>query len=148
MDYYSSDVLRKEFNQEGNLLRSLIAQKMIHFETGDRTELHYPVMTISRHDGTPPWIIHSENAVTNGGSEIIFLNGNVLVTKQNTNGESLKIIARDLRYSPAQNYAESDDNVLMSKSDSELSGRGVQVQLEPHLNLKILANVRRKHDPR
>lgn len=148
VDYYSKNVRRIDYGVDGKPKKALVARTMTHYKTDDRTELEKPVMTLNRRDGSAPWVIDSDSAVTLSGGEDIFLQGDVLITKETSNGDQLKIITRNVKYSPQKNYAETSEDVLMFTHQDELSGTGMQAQLEPDLVLKILGNVRRKHETR
>lgn len=147
VDYYSEHVRRIEYDAAGQPKRFLVSAQMTHYQKDDRTEMDRPVMTLLQKDGSPPWIIDSDKAVTLSGSDIVLLQGNVLISKENEKGDKLKIITSNVKYSPPKNFAETGEDVLMLTSHDEVSGTGMEAQLEPHLLLKILANVRRKHDP-
>jgi lipopolysaccharide export system protein LptC len=146
VDYYSERIRRIDYDMNGKPEKLLVADLMTHFKNDDRTELEKPVMTLYRKDGSPPWIIDSDKAVTLSGSDVIYLQGNVLITKKNAKGEQLKIITSNVKYTPPEHFAETNEDVLMLTQHDELNGTGMQAQLEPNLVLKILANVRRKHE--
>ena len=148
VDYYSEHVRRIEYGQDGKPATVLVAAKMVHYKQDDRTEMDKPVMTLNRSDGSAPWIIDSDRAVTLSGSDVVFLQGDVLISKELKSEKPLKIITRNVKYSPPRNYAETSEDVLLYTDNDELSGTGMQAQLEPNLVLKVLSNVRRKHEKR
>jgi len=148
IDYYSKGVRRTAHDANGKMENLLVAVTMLHYKSDGRTELEQPVMTLTSTDGKPPWIIESETGVLEADGELILLNGKVRISKKNEKGEELKIFTRDVRYRPPEEYAETAERVRMVTPTDELTGTGMQTTFKPNLILKILSEVRRKHEAR
>jgi len=147
VDYYSTNVSRTVMTPEGKPKSLLFAVTMTHFKGADRTEMDKPVMTLYK-PGAAPWVIHSESAKSLSGASAIFLNGDVLITRENDRGELFKIITRNVKYEPDKDYAETAEHATILGPLDELSGTGMQVYFEPELKANLLADVRRKHEMR
>jgi LPS export ABC transporter protein LptC len=147
VDYYSTNVSRTVMSPEGRPKSLLFAATMTHFKGSDRTEMDKPVMTLYK-PGQSPWVIHADTAKSLSGGSAIYLNGNVLITRETDRGEVFKIITRNVKYEPDKNYAETAEHATILGPQDELSGTGMQVYFEPELKANLLAAVRRKHEMR
>jgi lipopolysaccharide export system protein LptC len=148
VDYYSKGVKRTAYDLAGKAENLLEAPAMVHFKADGRTELERPVMTLFQDDGKPPWIIESDSGILQAGGELVLLNGAVLITKNNEKGEQLKITTRNVRYQPPKDHAETAEAVRMETPTDLLTGVGMQAQFKPNLIIKVLSEVRRKHEAR
>ncbi len=145
IDYYSKNIHRTELTPEGAIKQVLFAERMIHYKDDNRTEMDKPVMTLYKKGGEP-WIIHSERGTSQAAGKPVLLHGKVLITRKDSKGEELKIFTSNVKYTPDQDYAETAEHVLMLGKDDATSGNGAQVYFEPVLKIKLLADVRRKHE--
>lgn len=148
VDYYSKGVKRIAYDPSGKAKNLLVAPAMVHFKADGRTELERPVMTLFQEDGRPPWFIESESGVLQSGGDLLLLNGAVVITKNNDKGEQLKITTRNVRYQPPKDYAETAEAVRMETPSDLLTGVGMEAQFKPNLIIKVLSEVRRKHEAR
>lgn len=147
VDYYSKNLTRTVLTPEGTLKEKLFAPLLTHYKNDDRTELDKPIQTLFKKEGRP-WVIQSESGTLTAGGKEVFLHGDVLITRMNDKGEELKIVTSHVKYIPDQEYAETDEHVLMIGPGDASSGNGAQVNFEPYLQIKLLADVRRKHEIR
>jgi len=146
VDYYSTNMTRTVLTPEGKPKELLFAVAMTHFQDDDRTEMEKPVMTLYKQDGKPPWVIHAESGTATSGGTVIYLRGNVLITRDTGKGGVVQIITQDVKVEPDKDYAETQAHVRILAPQEELSGTGMQVHFEPALNVNLLADVRRKHE--
>lgn len=147
MDYFSKDITRTVLTDQGIPKEKLFAPMMTHYRDRDRTELESPTQTLYKKDAQP-WVIHSEKGTLLDGGKEVLLRGDVLITRKNDQGEELRIMTKNVKYIPDQEYAETDEHVLMLGPNDASSGTGAQVNFEPALLIKLLADVRRKHEIR
>lgn len=146
IDYYSKNLSRTQMDENGKPKQLLFAVNLTHYVDQDRTELARPVLTLYGEDG-PPWVIHSDTAIMPGDGDTIFLNGNVLILReQDDNGRTLKIVTQSARVQPDNNYAETDEFIQVLSPPDELTGKGAQVHFGDDLKVTILSDVRRKHE--
>ena len=147
VDYYSKNITRTVLTAEGIPKEKLFAPLMTHYKNDDRTELDQPTDTLYK-KGQEPWVIHSATGTLLSKGETVLLHGDVLITRKNDKGEELRIITSNVKYIPADDYAETAEHVLMLGPDDASSGTGAQVNFEPSLKINLLADVRRKHEIR
>jgi lipopolysaccharide export system protein LptC len=147
VDYYSKNITRIVLTSEGTPKEKLFAPLLTHYKNDDRTELDKPTQTLYK-KGEEPWIIHSATGTLLSKGETVLLHGDVLITRKNDKGEELRIITSNVKYIPEREYAETAEHVLMLGPNDASSGTGAQVNFEPALQIKLLADVRRKHEIR
>jgi len=145
VDYYSKNIHRTVLTPEGVPKEVLFAELMTHYKNDNRTDMDKPVMTLYKKGGEP-WIIHSEKGTSQAGGKTVLLHGKVLITRKNDKGEEMKIHTSNVKYTPDTEYAETAERVLMETKDDTTSGTGAEVYFEPVLTIKLLADVRRKHE--
>jgi lipopolysaccharide export system protein LptC len=147
VDYYSKQLRRTVLDETGQPKETLVAKTLTHYKKGDRAEMEKPVMTLFKQGGKP-WIIEAETGTSLPKANIVFMNGEVLISRENERGEKLKIITRNVKYEPGKHYAETAEPTRMLAPDDTLDSKGAQIQFEPSLLIKLLADVRRKHEMR
>ena len=145
IDYYTNHINRMVMDVHGKPKELLVADALVHFQLDDRTEMDKPVMTLFQGDD-PPWIIRAETGKTLAEGAEVFLNGDVLITRESKQGDTFKIVTRNVKYLPDQHYAETAEPVLMFGPKDRLSGTGMQVHFEPQLVARLLSNVKRTHE--
>lgn len=145
VDYYSKNIKRTVLSAQGAVKEKLFAELMTHYKNDDRTELERPVQTLYKSNGEP-WVISAESGVSLSGGTSVLLNGKVLITRKDSKGEELRIITSNVKYLPDKEYAETADHVTMLGSKDATTSSGAQVYFEPVLKIKLLADVRRKHE--
>lgn len=147
VDYYSNGLRRTALDETGAPKETLVARALKHYKKGDRTEMEKPVMTLFKKDGKP-WIIASDTGTSLAGGKTLLLDGSVEIVRENERGEKLKILTRDVKYLPDRDYAETAKPVRMFAPQDETAAVGAQIRFEPSLYVKLLADVRRKHEMR
>lgn len=147
VDYYSTNVSRTVMTPQGKPKSLLFAVTMTHYTGTDETEMEKPVMTLYKPDASP-WVIHADTATSLSGGSAVYLNGNVLITRETSRGDIFRIVTRNVKYDPDKDYAETAEHATIFGPQDELSGTGMQVYFEPELKANLLADVRRKHDVR
>jgi len=146
IDYYSRSVQRTVLDEQGKPRQMLLAEVLYHYPDDDRTELENPVLTLYGTQGTP-WVIRSETALLPAGGEIIYLNGKVSISRAaDKNGRKLDIVTRNARIRPNDEYAETSEFIQMSSPPDQLSGKGAEVHFGENVRIKLLSEVRRRHD--
>lgn len=147
VDYYSKGIKRTVLSTEGKPTQTLFADTMTHYQNDDRTEMEKPEMTLYQ-EGKSPWVIHSETATALSGGTAVLLNGDVLITRKTEDGETIRIITRNVKYDPKAEYAETAEDVVIHAPSDETHATGMKVHFKPQLNFNLLADVRRKHEVR
>lgn len=145
IDYYSKNIHRTVLTPEGAPKEVLFAEVMTHYKDDDRTEMERPVMKLHKKDGEP-WVIRAEASTSRAGGEAVLLRGKVVITRKDKKGGEVKIVTSNVKYIPDRDYAETREHVLMLATDDATSAEGAEVYFEPVLKIKLLADVRRKHE--
>ncbi len=146
IDYYSRDVTRTVLDESGNPRQTLKASMLHHYPEDDHTELMEPALTLYQAHQTP-WVIQAETAVLPAGGEIIYLNGAVHISRAaDAEGRKLEILTRNVRLKPDQDYAETSEYIELSSPPDRLSGKGAEVHFGDDVKIRLLSEVRRKHD--
>lgn len=147
IDYYSRNIRRKVMDETGRPKELLLAESLTHYPDEARTELTKPVFTLYGKHGDSPWEFHSETATLPDHGDMIYLNGDVVILRsEDKKGRNLRILTSNARVRPDQNYAETDEFVLMLSPPERISGTGAKVNFGEDVNIKILSQVRRKHE--
>lgn len=146
IDYYSYNLRRVVMDETGQAKDQLEAEKLIHYEQDNRTELTHPKMTLYTKKG-PPWIIQAESANTMDNGEIVFLHGSVHVLRDaDENGRAIHIETSEVRVKPDEQYAETDQWIQVASPPDTLTGVGAQVHFGDSLSYTVLSKVRRQHE--
>lgn len=127
---------------DGRPKQRLKAEKMVHFPDDDSTELTKPRLTIydSAH---PPWLVTSENGWVSGDGEILLLQGEVQIDRDEARGvEPIHILTSDLKVRPRENYAETSKDVDVRSRGERVRARGMQAWFNKPIHIKLLAMVR------
>lgn len=147
IDYYSRGVKRTLLDEQGRPRQLLLAAELYHYPEDDHTELREPVLTLYGSEGAIPWVIRSETALLPAGGELIYLNGKVSISRAaDKNGRKLEILTNNVRIKPNENYAETSEFIQMLSPPDSLSGKGAEVHFGEAIKIKLLSEVRRKHD--
>jgi lipopolysaccharide export system protein LptC len=147
IDYYAKKIQRTVLTPEGQPKEMLFAERMTHYKDDNHTEMEKPVMTLYT-SSSEPWIIHSERATAQADGKAVLMQGQVLVTHKDKEGEEMKILTSNVKYLPETDYAETADAVQMLATGDSTEAVGAQVYFEPVLKINLLAHVRRKHEMR
>lgn len=146
VDYYSENIRRTVLDETGNPKELLLADRMVHFENDNRTELSRPVMTLYGKQG-PPWVIRADSAVLPGGSDDVLLYGDVVIVRgADKKGKTVRIETTNARVQPERQYAETDEFIRVLSPPDIMTGTGAQVWFGENLKFTVLENVRRKHE--
>jgi lipopolysaccharide export system protein LptC len=148
IDYYSTNITRTVLDTTGKPKELLFAVKMTHYKNDDRTEMDKPVMTLYKKEGEQPWVINAEKGTVLANGKVIFLRGNVLITRDAGKSGLIRIVTKNVKYQPDKNYAETRHRVVIRSAQDEVTGTGMQVYFEPEFRANLLADVRRKHETR
>lgn len=146
VDYFIKGLKRTVMGDDGNPKEFLVADEMIHYEEENTAILTHPIMTLYAKEG-PPWVIHSQTAKIPGDSEFIFLDGEVLVERdENEDGRTMRIETSNARTIPDKDYAETDEYIRVISPPDLMTGTGATINFGSNLTYHILHDVRRRHD--
>lgn len=147
IDYYSKNIRRQVMDETGRPKELLLAETLTHYPDDARTELTKPVFTLYGKGNSPPWEFHSETAILPDQGDMIYMNGDVVIVRAaDAKGKTLRILTSNARVRPSQEYAETDEFILMLSPPDRLSGTGAKVHYGEDVHITILSQVRRKHE--
>ena len=148
IDYQVSGLDVTRMTAAGRPAHRLLAASLRHYTDDDTTELEQPHLTVFQ-DDAPPWEVDSETAWMSADGSLILLSGEVLIERQgNTANRPLRILTRNLRVQPGEDYAETDEKVRVESDLDWLDAVGMQAWLRPPSRLKFLSQVKGFYVPR
>lgn len=145
-DYYLERFSATTLGDDGRPDKQLSADRMLHFPDDDTTELTRPRFTV--YDGDlPPWRARAETGWVSGNKELVLLQGRVYIDRSEATGvRPIHIVTRDLKVQPSNNYAETDEDTFAQSSRDWIESRGMQIWFAAPIRVKLLANVRGRHE--
>jgi lipopolysaccharide export system protein LptC len=107
-----------------------------------------PRLTVFQ-DTEPPWEIRASDALVSTDGELVLLRGEVLIEREaGADNRPLRLVTRELRVQPRQDYAETDAAVRVDSDPDWVEAVGMQAWLRPPSRLKLLSQVNGYHVPR
>ena len=148
IDYYVTNLDVTRMTAEGSPAHRLRAQKLRHFTDDDTTELQQPHLTVYQREA-PPWEVNAERAWVSPDGSLLLLAGEVLLEREgDADDRPMRILTRELRVRPQQDYAETDEKVRVESDTDWLDAVGMQAWLRPPSRLKFLSQVEGYYVPR
>ena len=148
IDYYVTGLDVTRMTTAGRPAHRLRAENVQHYTDDDTTELQQPHLTVYQAD-SPPWEVDAERAWMSADGSLVLLSGEVLIER--AGGEDtrpMRILTRDLRVQPREDYAETDEKVRVESDPDWLDAVGMQAWLRPPSRLKFLSQVKGYYVPR
>ncbi|MGB2009194.1 MAG: LPS export ABC transporter periplasmic protein LptC, partial [Cycloclasticus pugetii] len=122
------------------------AEYMQHFVDDDSTELTRPIMTMYSSD-KPDLHINSETGYLSSDGELVLLNGAVNIRREALkNIAPLEIDTHNLRIQLPNDFAETDEFVKIKSGTNAIEGMGLRAHFREPINIKILEQVRGRHE--
>jgi len=142
VDYFSSDYIKKELDENGQLKSKLQAKKLLHYKEDGITEMQQPMLTLYNPD-SPPWIIRAESGILSSDGKDLQLNGAVFIDRAGAIGtKEFKLKTANLRVKTQENYAEGDEWAEISSEGNWIHGEGIQLVFKKPISLKLLSKVK------
>lgn len=141
VDYRIRDFEVVRMTPDGIPAHRLEARSLRHFSDDDTTELEQPRLAVFQ-GPSPPWKIDAEQAWMSADGSVMLLTGEVLIDRAGDGDRPpTRIITRDLRVRPREDYAETDEKVRVETDRDWLEAVGMQAWLRPPSRLKFLSDV-------
>jgi len=148
IDYYVTGLDVTRMTITGKPANRMRAENLRHYTDDETTELEKPHLTVYQAD-SPPWEVDAEQAWVSADGSLILLSGEVLIEREgDAENRPMRILTRDLRVQPDQDYAETDEKVRVESETDWLDAVGMQAWLRPPSRLKFLSQVNGYHVPR
>lgn len=148
IDYHITGLDVTRMTPAGRPAHRLRAERALHFTDDDTTQLQRPHLTVYQ-DDSPPWEVDADDALVSADGEWVLLNGDVLIERAGDDDDRpMRIITRELRVQPREDYAETDEKVRVESESDWLDATGMQAWLRPPSRLKFLSQVKGYYVPR
>ena len=148
IDYAVTGLDVTRMTAAGQPAHRLRARTLRHFDDDDTTELEEPRLTVYQ-DDEPPWEVDAERAWMSADGSLVLLTGEVVINRAaHANSPPVRMVTRELRVQPRQDYAETDEKVRVETDTDRLDAVGMQAWLRPPSRLKFLSQVKGYYVPR
>jgi lipopolysaccharide export system protein LptC len=148
IDYYVTGLDVTRMTPDGMPAHRLRAQALRHYTDDDTTELQLPHLTVYQAD-TPPWEVEAARAWLSADGSLLLLQGEVMIERDaDSDDRPIRIITRQLRVQPREDYAETDEKVRVESDSDWLDAIGMQAWMRPPSRLKFLSQVKGYYVPR
>ena len=145
-DYIVRTAHMIEMDGKGIPTRTLDASELRHYSQRDLTEADSPVMVVMD-AGRESWRIRSASARVLHGNDEILLDGAVDIQHSETaDAPPMHVVTRALRFLQNENYAETDQEALLESPGHRVEGVGLQAWLSEPVRVKLLHEVRGRHE--
>jgi len=146
IDYFSADYSKVQMNQLGVPDNKVQADYVQHYRGKDETKLTRPVISLYKLL-SPAWITRSETGMVTEQGEQLFLQGTVKIDRlANSRYRAVNIVTRDLQIQPNKQYAETDAWAELVTGMDRISGVGLQFFYAEPMHIKLLSQVRGRHE--
>lgn len=146
-DYYIRGLDVTRMTPNGTPAHRLRAEQVRHFTDDDTTQMARPHLTVYQ-DQAPPWEVDAENALVSADGDLVLLSGDVLIERAGgSDNRPMRIVTRNLRVQPHEDYAETDEKVRVESNADWLNATGMQAWLRPPSRLKFLSQVKGYYVP-
>lgn len=144
--YFAYGYSKIQMDQAGLAKSKLTADYAVNFSGDVGTELRNPVMTVYK-DDKPPWIIRSKTGQISADGKNMAMNGPVFIDRAGSEAtREVNIKTSNLRVQPDRNYAETDDWAELVSGLDRISGVGMELFYQDPLYIKLLANIKGRHE--
>ncbi len=147
-DYYAVNSTYRTYDQDGRLVRSIQAERLLHFPDEQQTQLEAPLLITYDEQGRPLWHASSQRALIEGDGDHFQLNQNVIVWKSDLrsnlgqiNKSQLRLLTDILNFDLIQDIAYTHAPVRLESDQGKMLADGLHANLKTN-QIKLLANVR------
>ncbi|HEC18939.1 MAG TPA: LPS export ABC transporter periplasmic protein LptC [Gammaproteobacteria bacterium] len=146
-DTFMENFTSRVMDARGRPHYQLQAAHMAHYADEDRSEFTRPVFTAFRDNGQR-WVVEAERGRAQNGDETVFLDGAVIIQHllAAKSHPGLEIRTRDVRVSPAKDYAETDQPASILRPKARLETVGMEMDFRRG-QLQLLSQVRGVYAP-
>lgn len=147
VDYFITGLDVVRMTEAGLPAHRLRTPQLRHFSDDRTSELQTPHLTVFQ-DDAPPWEVDSQQAWVSADGSLILLEGDVLIERAgDADDRPLRIVTRNLRVQPGQDYAETDEKVRVGSEADWIDSVGMQAWMRPPSRLKFLSQVKGYYVP-
>jgi len=145
-EYFVENLKLTSLDKAGIPRRVLRARRVMHYDDDGTTELEQPHLTVYDPQ-KPPWQISSAGGWVSAQGDLVLLEGDVVIVRQEGPGNRpLRILTESLRVRPNDDYAETDQFVQVFSRNDWLESEGAKVWLAQPVRIKFLSKVRGRYE--
>ncbi len=134
-DQYMRNPVITQFNEQGHLKHRLKAEQLTHFPLTDLSTLRSPRLELTGEDGAEPWKIRARNGrllpETGHRKQTLELWDEVHAIRRNDDGSYIAIDTRSLTVYPDQQFAETDEDVVVDDNSRNILAAGMEAWFGP-----------------
>ena len=146
-DYIVDGLSAVRTNEQGRIVYTLSADRMVHYPDDDTTVLSQPRFVSTRMPQAPVTITALTARVSSDGDNVYF-HDDVKVTRAPYGGRSELVMRTSyLHVVPDSHYAQTDRPVTITDASMVVHAVGLELNNETRV-LKLNSNVRGTYDPR
>lgn len=146
--YYVRNLQAVSMGTGGIPERQLETRYLVQYLDDETTEMLAPRYHFFRQD-TPPWDVVSEQGWLSADGELALLSGRVTIMRPaDENAAPFKMVTRNLRIQPDNNYLETDEAVNVKSGQDVIDAIGMQAWMGKTSRIKFLSDVRANYVPR
>jgi lipopolysaccharide export system protein LptC len=124
-DFFAEKFRVRRFDEEGNLLNTLIAEKMLHFPDDESTDVIAPYLVYHRE---PPTVVTAKTAWLDKDGKHVRLNDDVRVVRSGGTDAPDMVITTSILYAvPDDEYAHTEAPVVITQGQTVINGIGATV---------------------
>lgn len=145
MNAFAENVTATRFDQNGNLIDQLRAEKLKHY-TDDSSDFIKPHLVIYS-ETAKPWEVDADHGHANNGIKEIELQDSVrLHQSADKNRHEVTITTSAAKIYPEKDYAETDQSVLLQQPGVTLQSVGVRAYLKQG-RVELLSKAQGQYEP-
>ncbi len=145
-EHFAINYSKIQMDEAGHAESQLTASYVASYSGEAGTELTNPVMTVYKKEA-PPWIIRSKTGHVSADGKIISMQGLVFIDRVAAkNVREINLKTSNLRVVPERSYAETDDWAEVVSGLDRISGVGMELFYQDPLYIKLLANIKGRHE--
>ena len=145
-EYFALSYSKTQMNQSGVAESRLTADYAVNYSGNAGTELSDPEMTFYKKNA-PPWVIRSKTGHISAGGNRVSMNGQVFIDRAAAeNVREVNIKTTNLLVLLNRNYARTNDWAELVSGLDRISGVGMKLFYQEPLYIKLLANVKGRHE--
>ena len=133
-DMYMLEANITQFSPTGARQHDIQANRLTHFPLTDMTALIAPRIRLFTHHQDQPWKITADSGRLLRKSQLrdetVELWDNVLAARADQSGHVITIATASLTVHPGQDYAETDQPVIIKSKDGSTSAAGMKAYLQ------------------
>lgn len=128
-DYIIDGMEAWQGDEKGHLIRHFEGTRLVHKPQPELFEVHQPVIRLYS-NGKPLWHLRARNATSPDPARDIWLLGQVVATRDPSQGQPLRIETPRLHANPRINQLDTPDRVHIIGPQGQLSGTGLTADMQ------------------